>query len=344
MCAPFYQRLADALAPRPTAGSLAKFYHQLAAMLHSGLTIVRALETVEASCPSGMIRRRIPLMRARIEGGGTASDAFALFPRIFGPVHIAMIQAGEHAGRLDETLAALSEMSERRAALAKTFTVGILYPALLLNFAFFALPFVRWIQQQNTLYWKLALPPLLVFYGVVALIVAGPRIARQYRGAAYAMDRAVQWIPVCAGVSWKLALARLARSLNGLYGSGTNFAEALPMAAEACGNEILRRRVLAMAPMIEAGRPLSQAMRAVGGFPVAFLNMMETGEESGELSQMLTHVAAHFEDEAETALRRLMVVLPVVVYLGVAAYIGYAIISFYVGYYDNIFRQSGLGT
>jgi type II secretory pathway component PulF len=143
-------------------------------------------------------------------------------------------------------------------------------------------------------------------------------------------------------VSEKLAISRVARALDGLYGSGMTLAEAIPVAADACGNELVRRRVRRMAPMMAGGMPLSEAMRAVGGFPAAFVNMIATGEEGGQLSQMLANAADYYENEAETTLKRMAIVLPIIIYIFVAAYIGYGIINFYRTLFKD--RYEGLDT
>ena len=315
----------------PSAGALGEFYHQLAAMLRAGLTVVRALDTLEQQSGSGSIRRRIPLMKQHITDGGNAAGAFALFPQTFDPVHVAMIRAGEAGGRLDEVLEMLAETCKRRSRLVKRFITAIAYPALLLNFALFAVPFIEHLQNSNIPYWRLALPKLGVFYGVVVLVFVVPRMMREFPATAYALDALKGLAPVVSRVAEKLAVARFARSVDGLYSSGMTFAEAIPVAADACGNEILRRRVCRMAPLIADGQPLSHAMKCVGGFPPAFVNMIATGEEGGQISQMLTNAATYHEDEAETALNRVAVILPVIIYIAVAAYIGFQIVKAWSG-------------
>ena len=315
----------------PTARSLAEFYHQLAALLRAGLPILRALEVLEERCPSGIIRRRLPRMRRHIEEGGDLGGAFALFRHVFDPVHVAMIVAAERGGRVTEALESLSEACKRRSRLARRFVTGILYPFLLLNFAFLVLPFVERIRTPDVSYWELAWPKFAIFYGAVLVLFAVPRMMRQFPAAARLLDALKQQVPVYGGVAEKLAVARLARAIDGLYSSGIGLVEALAAAGGACGSELLHRRVRAIVPMVRDGEALSTAMRTVGGFPVALVNMVATGEESGNISEMLRNTAEYYEEEAETAVVRMAVVLPVVIYVAVAIFVGLQIVHAWSG-------------
>ncbi len=312
----------------PSARALAGFYDQLASMLQAGLTVGRALDSLSEQAGSGGIRRRIPAMKQHISDGGDAAGAFALFPDIFDPVHVAMIRAAERGGQLDETLKTLSETCERRARLSGTFITAVIYPVLLLHFALFAIPFIESVRGgADTSYWQLAWPRFAVFYGVLFALFIGPRVLRQFGAASYALDMVRSFLPLISGVSEKLAVSRMARAIEALYGSGMTLVEALPTAADACGDELFRRDILRMVPMMTAGMPLSEAMRTVDGFPAAFVNMIATGEEGGQLSKMLANAADYYEDEAETTLKRVATVLPVIIYICVAVYIAFHIVE-----------------
>ena len=319
----------------PTAGTLGKFYDQLASMLRAGLPIVRVLDALEEQAPSGAVRRRVPLMKQHVMDGGNLADALAMFPNIFGPMDVAMIRAAEEGGRLDEILEVLAESCKRRSRLVKAFITAVLYPVLLLHFAFFAVPAIEHLRGVEEPYWKLALPRFAVFYGVLFVVFVVPRILKQFSPVAHLLDVVRNFVPFLSGVIKKTAIARVARAIDGLYGSGTTLSEAIPVAADACGNEVFRRRVRRMAPLVADGMPLSETMRAVGGFPAAFVNMVATGEESGQLSRMLTNAADYYENDAETALKRMATVLPIVIYIAVAGYIAYEIVKAYAGFFKQ---------
>jgi len=312
----------------PSARALAAFYDQLAAMLKAGLTVGRALNSLSEQAGSGSIRRRLPAMIQHISDGGDAAGAFALFPQIFDPIHVAMIRAAERGGQLDETLKALSEGCGRRARLTGAFITAVLYPVLLLHFALFAIPFIESVRQMgDTSYWQFAWPRFAIFYGALFILFIGPRVLRQFSATSYALDMARSFLPIISGVCEKLAVSRMARAIEGLYGAGMTLVDALPAAADACGDELFRRDIRRMVPMMTEGMPLSEAMKAVGEFPAALVNMIATGEEGGQLSTMLANAADYYEEEADKTLKRAAVLLPVIIYMCVAVYIAFNIIE-----------------
>lgn len=307
-------------------------------MLDAGLAVSRALEALSEQCTSGAIRRALPLIWAHVAEGGTTADAFALFPRLFPSVHLAMIRAAEAGGRLAETLERLSRACHRRSAVTGPFVTALVYPFLLLHLAFFAVPLIQHVLDDSRPYWRVVLAQLGVFYGVLILVVVVPRVMRVFPSTALVLDALKDCVPGWSGVASRLALSRAARTLDGLYRSGMTLAEALPEAAGASGNELVRRRVLRLAPLVRGGEALSQAMKAVGGFPLAFVNMVATGEESGRLSDMLSNTAGYYEEEAQTAVRRFAVVASVVIYVAVAATVGYQIVHAYVSVMERSFH------
>ena len=161
------------------------------------------------------------------------------------------------------------------------------------------------------------------------------RVLRQFAPASYMLDVVRSYVPLISGVSENLAISRMARALDGLYSAGMTLIEALPVAADACGNEIFRRKMHQMAPMMTGGMPLSEAMQAVDEFPATFVNMIATGEEGGQLSSMLANAADYYEDQAETTLKRTAIILPVIVYICVAVYIAFNIVETMSAMFDQ---------
>ncbi len=313
----------------PRTRTRALFYQQFASLLGAGLPVLRSLDALEDQASIGAIGRKLPSMRRHIEDGGDLSGAFEQFPHLFGPEEIAMVRAGEQAGRLEEVFERLAESYGRRARLTTLFVGGVLYPVILLHLGLLIAPFIRTIQNPDQSYLGLLLPRLGLLYGAGFLLFFVPRLARATGLGTGVLEAVRDLVPVYGGLTRKLSLARFARSLGGLYDAGAGLAEALPVAGAAGGSERLRRRAEVMARTVSDGRPLHAALKEAGGFPTAFENMVETGESSGQLGRMLAKAADYYSDEAQTALTRLIAVLPVVIYLGVAAYIGYEIVRAY---------------
>jgi type IV pilus assembly protein PilC len=304
-------------------------------MLAAGLSPVQAFDALAEQRGWGQIGRRLAAIRGHVVEGGNLADAFGQFPAVFDPIDVAILRAAEEAGRLEDAFERLADSCRRRAALARKMITGLIYPLVLLHFALLVSPLIQTLRDENASYWRLALPPLAAFYAALALVFAVPRILRQHRSAARFMDSVKDCVPLWSGLVRKLALARFARALEGLLDSGVGLAEALSFAAEASGNELVRGRAERLVPVVGGGERLSSAMKSVGGFPSVLLNLVGTGEQSGHVSKMLGNAARLYEDDAETALGRIAVVLPVVIYLAVAAYVGLCIVRAYASLWST---------
>ncbi len=329
------------LGPRPRTRAL--FYQQFASLLGAGLPLLRSIEALEDQAGIGTIGRKLASMRRHIEDGGDLAGAFEQCPHLFGPVEIAMVRAGERAGRLEEVFARLADSYSRRGRLTTLFVGGVLYPVILLHLGLLIAPFIRTLQNPEQSYLGLLLPRLGLLYGAGFLLFFVPRLARATGVGTGLLEAVRDLIPVYGGLTRKLSLARFARTLGGLYDAGAGLAEALPVAGAAGGSERLRRRSETMARAVSEGRPLLAALNEAGGFPKPFENMVETGESSGQLGPMLGKAADYYADEAQTALTRLVAVLPIVIYLGVAAYIGYEIVRAYADLLGRT-MEGALGT
>lgn len=326
----------------PMAGTLAHFYDQFAALLRAGLPIVRVFDILEEQCGGGRIRRAILRMKQHIEDGGNIGSAFAMFSHLFGPAHVATIRAGEQAGRLTEVVEGLSVQCKQTSALVKFIIGSMLYSTFLLHMTMFVVPFVQLISHEDPKpsYLSLLLPKLGLLYGVALFLVIVPRVMKQFTTSAYVLDLLKEWVPMYAGVAEKSAIARFAATLAALYDSGITLSEALPVAADTCGNEVLRRRAHKVARLVDKGEPLTRAIETAGGFPRTLINMIATGEESGQLSEMLGNSAELYAGQARSELKRMLVVLAAVLFLSVAVYAAYEIISFYSALFKN--RYEGI--
>ena len=318
----------------PSPRALGMFYHQLGSTLSAGLPIIRALNSITGHSGPLRIRRRLPAIVRHIEAGGNLSGALQLFPDLFEPMHIAVIKAGEQSGRIETALFSLAAACERRSKLTALCRTGLIYPLLLLNLGFLAFPFVQSLNSTRP-FWQLALPPILIFYGAVLLALFVPRFIRQFPAGNLILDSIQHAIPFISGLKENLSFARFSRTFESIYGAGTSIVAALQSAGDAAGDEIVRRRANAAAALVDQGMPLSKALRNIGGFPGFFVEAVETGEEAGELSGMLAKVAERYESDADIALRRLFIIIPITVYLGVLAYMGYRIFQML---YDLVIR------
>ena len=151
-------------------------------------------------------------------------------------------------------------------------------------------------------------------------------------------DAVLLSLPVIGGIAKKLSIANFTRSLSYLTGAGVSVVESLRLSADASGNYVIKNAVLNSIPVVEKGGRISGMLKNTRLFPEMVLGMVTVGEESGDIDKMLAKLTEYYEAQASQAIGYIVKILPVIIYLAVACYVGYIIISFWVGYYSQIFN------
>ncbi len=148
-------------------------------------------------------------------------------------------------------------------------------------------------------------------------------------------------MPIVGPLIKRLAIARFMWNLSALHSAGENMVRAVRLAAEGCGSIPITNAIFKVLPDIEQGGSLTSAFRRVRFFPSMVIEMLSTGEESGRIDDMLNKIAEYYEAESDTIVKRIVIILPVLVYLAVALYIASIVIRSYTGYFsqiDNLFE------
>ena len=320
----------------------AELYLQLGQLTSAGLGMIRALEQIKCSPPARSFREPLQRMLDEIARGRTFTEAVANTGGWLPAFDVALLQAGETSGRLDNCFRTLADYYNDRARLAKQTISQLLYPVGLVHFAVFVfmivLPFARaGMNFDAGLVWMfvkaaLALAPLYV--GTAFLIYAlQNQHGEKWRATIEAL---LHPIPLLGTARHYLALARLATALEALIGAGVNIIEAWELAATASGSPALRRIVLAQKPQLLAGRTPAEVLRECSRFPDMFSNLYSTGEVSGKLDESLGSLRRYYNEEGTRKMETLVNLLPKAIYLLVMLGIAYFVIDFYVGYFKQI--------
>jgi type IV pilus assembly protein PilC len=310
--------------------ALAAFYRQLATMLDAGVSVVRALETLERSAPTSLLRNISARLRQRITDGGDLSDGLASHEATFPALHREMIRVGEQSGSLDRQLRQLAELLDQYIAVRREVWSGLAYPLLVLHLALLLAPLPRLISAGVGGYLSAVAGSLIVLYAAVAI---GWWIARQIQRDQARLsltDRLVLVLPMIGKIHRDLSLARLFTTLRALLNAGIGILEALPRAGAACGSALLAEAAREAVPQLQRGEPLVVAMAAA--LPPDALSMISTGQESGRLDQMLLHLEKHFFDESRRRLRAMANWLPKLIYFGVVLWVAWQILQMAFGY------------
>jgi len=314
----------------------AEFYHQLAQYTAAGIGLPAALDQLRQHPPSRSYVAPTENLVRLLGEGYTLTESLGRLGSWLTAFDVALLHAGEQSGRLDACFRLLADYYEDRARMARQMIGDLLYPAFLLHFAVFILPFAQFFQSGNVAVYLLqTLGVLLPIYGCLALIIyaAQGRHGESWRAW---MEAVFHPIPGLGTARRYLALGRLAAALEALINAGVNIIQAWELAAAACGSPELRRTVLGWRPMLDSGQTPAEVVTASGKFPQMFSSQYHTGELSGKLDETLRLLRRFYQEEGSRRLHLLAQWTPRAVYLLVAGMIAFRVLHFYIGYFNDI--------
>jgi len=326
-----------------TPGQLSRradFYHQLGQLSSAGLGLIQALEQVRRSPPDRSYRAPVGRVLDQIAAGCTLTEALQQSGNWLPAFDLALLEAGEHSGRLDACFRLLAAYYTDRARLARELISDLAYPAFLLHFAVFILPIVELLKPGGVgVYLCQTLGVLIPLYTVVALVIlaAQSRHGETWRAC---FESVLHPVPVLGRARRYLALARLSAALEALLSAGVTIIEAWELAAAASGSPALRRTVLAWRPQVSGGLTPAEVVGASGQFPELFTSQYATGEISGQLDDTLRRLHAYYQEEGSRKLHAVARWTPRAVYLCIVLVIAYRIVTFYLNYFSMV-RDAG---
>src|SRR5215831_10456070 len=327
-----------------TPGQLARradFYYQLAQLTGAGLGMIQALEQLKRAPPARSYRLPISRLLNEITHGYTFTEALRRQGQWLPEFDMALIQAGEHSGRLEACLQLLSNYYSDRAQMARQIIFDLLYPLFLLHFAVAIFALVAFFQTAHWQFYLFGPLGALVFlYGTTILTIYATQ-SRHGESWRAVIEYFLQPIPLLGNGRRCLALSRLAGALEALLSAGVTIIEAWELAGTASGSPALKRTVLAWRPLVDAGQTPAEVIRASGAFPELFSNQYTTGEVSGKLDETLRRLQQYYQDDGSRKLHALAQWVPRAVYLGVVIIVGYYIIQFWTGYFQQIGNAGG---
>jgi type IV pilus assembly protein PilC len=333
---------------------------QLATMVNSGMSLLRALYVIEEQTESDKLRETFVEVRKDVEAGLALSDALKKHPDVFNELYVAMVQAGETGGILDQTLVRVATQLEKDAALRRQIKAAMIYPSLIGGFALvvlfalvaFLVPvfekifddfggelpaitkFTVWLSHMITGRWY-------VMIAVVAGIVWLFRYWKKSDTGKVQWDKIKLKFPMKIGsIVQKVALARFSRTFSGLIAAGVPMLEAIDITGRTSGNKVIEMAMDDVRDSVKRGGSLTAPMAAVPeAFPVMVTQMIGVGEETGALETMMTKVADFYEEQVEAAVKALTSILEPVMIVIVGSIVGFIVIAMYLPMfkvYDSI--------
>jgi type IV pilus assembly protein PilC len=326
------------------------FSRQFATMIEAGLNVVSSLVILEEQTDDAYFAAVIKELRADVEGGLLLSQALARHPKVFSRLYVAMVEAGEAAGILDQVLDRVAYQIEKETQIKRRVKGAMMYPTMVLIFAtlvligllMFLVPvFVNIFAQLHgelpTLtQWVVAASNQLrehwyiIFPGMIGS-VWGVRRAKRTEAGRQLWDRTKLKIPMKIGdVVLKVTMARFSRTLSTLVAAGVDIIKALEITGQTAGNWVVEEALAGVRQKVHQGVPIAQPLIENDVFPPMVSQMVKIGEETGELEKMLSKIADFYEDEVDAAISSLTAIIEPLMMIGVGCMVGVVIISMYL--------------
>jgi type IV pilus assembly protein PilC len=329
---------------------LAVASRQLSTMVASGMSILRALYVLETQTESKLLKETLVSVRHDVEAGLLFSDALERHPKVFGPLYVAMVRAGETGGVLEECLLRVADQLEKDAALRRQIRAAMIYPALVIGFAVtvllalvaFLIPVFENVFKQFpgklpalsqfmvdfshllTKQWYI----LVVF--VVAVIAAFLWFKRSDWGRPH-WDAFKLRVPLKIGdVVQKVSLARWSRTFASLTSAGVPIIQAIEITGKTAGNAIVEKSMGEVINSVKAGGTIAEPLGRAKVFPPMVSHMIGVGEETGALDTMLTKIADFYDDEVAAAVKALTSIMEPAMIILVGSIVGIIVISMYL--------------
>ena len=326
-----------------TPGQLAhraRFYQQLAQLTAAGVSLTQALDRLQRKPPASSFRKPISRLLESIHQGATFAESLKMTGGWLPDLDIALIEAGEHSGRIDVCFRVLADYYRERVQVIRQAISHLVYPVGLIHAAIFVflviIPFAgsQFHASLSLLFFKAALMLMPLYAGTAFLIYAlQSRHGESWRSF---MESVLRFVPLLGKARYYLALSRLALTLEALLNAGVNIIRAWELAANACGSPALRRTVLAWRPQVEAGETPASIVSNCSRFPEMFADFYHSGEITGNLDESLQHLHQHYREEGTRKLQNFAEWTPRILYALVAVFIAIKIIQFYSGYFRQI--------
>jgi type IV pilus assembly protein PilC len=320
----------------------AELYHQIAQMVASGIGLIQTLELVQNNPPSASFRNHIRCILQQLRHGATFTDAVRSTGNWFPSFDIYLIEAAENSGRLDSVFKMLGDYYADTARLQKQMIADLAYPALVLHMAVFLFPLIDYFSNTNGALFLIKtvgviVPLYLIIFGLLYAFQAERN--ENWRAM---LERVIKIVPVFSTARHSLALARLAAALEALLNAGVNIVPAWEMAAAASGSPALARTVRGWRSRVLGGQTPAEAIRLVPSqFPDVFTQLYASGEISGQLDESLRRIYRYYEEQGRARMSFLASWVPRGIYLAIALFVGYKVISFYQGYFNQIKQIGG---
>ena len=332
---------------------ITQFTRQLSTLQDAGLPILRSLNILEQQQRPGLLKNVLRDVCEDVEGGSTLSEAFAKHPKAFDRLYVNMVAAGETGGVLDVILLRLAEFMEKSQRLKRKVVGAMIYPICVISFAVLIVTGIMlWVVPRFEEIFRdfdTELPGVTVMLIEVsnwfvrgrppgwAVILLSPvlfflflKLLKQSKGGRYVVDVCTLKVPILGKILEKTSVARFTRTLGTLINAGVPILEAINITKETSGNEVYSRALETVHDAIREGDSFANPLRASKVCDGIVVNMIDVGEETGDLDKMLVKIADNYDDEVETLVAGLVSLLEPIMVVVLGVIVGFIVVSLFL--------------
>jgi type IV pilus assembly protein PilC len=345
---------------RISTKQLCTFTRQLSTLQDAGLPILRSLKILHGQCKPGVLKNSLEDVVEDIESGATLSDAFAKHPKAFDKLYCNMIKAGEAGGALESILQRLADFKEKSQSLKRRIKSAMVYPIVVITVACAIVGFILYfiIPKFEAIFkdFGVDLPSMTKFlitashfvidYFYVCILMPVffwifLKLVYRNKTGAYICDRILLMIPVMGAIVEKSTVARTTRTLGTLVQSGVPILESLNIVRDTAGNMVFERAFTRIYDSIREGETIAQPLREARIVDDIVVNMIDVGEETGDLDTMLNKIADNYDEEVETLVESLVSLLEPIMIVVLGGIIGFIVIALFLPLISLISKLSG---
>jgi type IV pilus assembly protein PilC len=332
---------------------LTDFTRQLATMVGARLPLAKSLGILVLHHSHPQMQRVLQAVLHGVTHGQSLSDSLAKFPKVFSPLFVNLVRAGEVSGNLPEILQQLAGYLEKMGELRRKLLTAMAYPAVIVLVAFGAIGFLLFgiLPMFTDLFREFGAPmplPARVllgtteflhanFFYIFLLLLAATVLTKNFVQTAkgrWTLDAIKIKLPLIGAIVKKVLIARFSRTLGALLRSGVSLLEALEITARSAGNQLFAQEVARMKLMATRGELMEKAISGSKLFPPLVAQMIAVGEETAELDSLLTKTAEFYESEVDAAIEALTSIIEPVVIVVLGVVLGGAMIAIYLQIFD----------
>ena len=343
---------------------LTQFTRQLATLVNAGLPLMRGIEVLKRQMKDAQMKEALEGIGENISAGGTFSESLTAYPKIFDNLYINMVKAGEAGGVLEVVLGRLAEFAEKSEKIKNKVKGAMIYPIVVLVAAVGITVFLlvavipKFKQVFNDMLGGAALPAITQFVidmsewvqhnyitigiGIAVLIVLKKIFGKTEKGATF-YDWLSLRMPVTGTLVQRTAVSRVTRTLGTLLSSGVPILQSLVIVRDTTGNRIVSNALQDVHDAVKEGEGMTAPLGQCWVFPPMVVSMVEVGEETGALAEMLTRIANTYDDEVDNAVAGMTAAIEPALIIVLAVVVGTIVIAMFLPMIKIISSVSGAG-